>query len=203
MPKILQFKRYSSTTVQTSLGVEGELFIDLGKKTIAVMDGVTLGGSPLATEAQVTSVSSTLTTNYTAAVSSVSSTLTTNYTAAVSSVSSTLTTNYTAAVSSVSSVLTINYTAADSSVSFNVSTLSSNTWRNATTATPGLVKANGTSINVSGGVLSLGSSITASWTIQQVGDGLVFYYGGTPVVRFSSNGIITGINDLIAFGSIP
>ena len=181
MPKILQFKRYSSTTVQTSLGVEGELFIDLGKQTIAVMDGVTLGGSPLATEAQVTSVSSTLTTNYTAAISSNSSILTINYTAASSSQSSVLTTNYKAAVS----------------------TLSSNTWRNATTATPGLVKANGTSINVSGGVLSLGSSITANWTIQQVGNGLVFYYGGTPVVRFSSNGIITAIDDFIAFGSIP
>ena len=123
MPKILQFKRYSSTTVQTSLGVEGELFIDLGKQTIAVMDGVTLGGSPLATEAQVTSVSSTLTTNYKASDSSLSSLLTINYSNADTNLNSSLS----FAMTSLSSVVTTNYQAADSSLSFNLSTLSSNT----------------------------------------------------------------------------
>jgi hypothetical protein len=72
----------------------------------------------------------------------------------------------------------------------------------ATTSTFGIARANNTSITVNNGTLSLGSSITAAWTIQQVGNGLVFYYAGTPVVQFSSTGAITTISDITGFGTV-
>jgi hypothetical protein len=72
----------------------------------------------------------------------------------------------------------------------------------ATTSTFGIVRANNTSITVNNGTLSLGSSITAAWTIKQVGNGLVFYYAGTPVVQFSSTGAITTISDITGFGTV-
>jgi hypothetical protein len=173
MAKIIKFRRGTTAELSVQSGVEAELFVDTTKDTLVIMDGLTPGGYPLARESQVTSVSSTLTTNYTAAISSNSSIITTNYTSSVSNLSSVLTVNYTAADSSLSSVLTTNYraadsslssllttnyTAADNSISSNVSTLSSNTWRAATTTILGLVRADGTSILITSGVISAPSA---------------------------------------------
>jgi hypothetical protein len=55
MPKTLQFRRGSTTLINTLSGADGELFVDTSKATIVVMNGVVLGGSPLATETFVTS----------------------------------------------------------------------------------------------------------------------------------------------------
>jgi len=124
MAKIVKFRRGTTAELSVQSGVEAELFVDTTKDTLVIMDGLTPGGYPLARESQVTSVSSTLTTNYTAAVSSVSSVLTTNYKAADSSLSSILTTNYTSSVSNVSSVLTTNYKDAITAATGSLGTMS-------------------------------------------------------------------------------
>ena len=54
MPKTLQFRRGSTTQINTQTGADGELFVDTSKATVVVMNGVNLGGSPLATESFVT-----------------------------------------------------------------------------------------------------------------------------------------------------
>ena len=54
MSKILQFKRDTTANIANTTGAQGELLVDLTKKTIVVQDGVTPGGSPLATELLVT-----------------------------------------------------------------------------------------------------------------------------------------------------
>ena len=55
MPKILQHRRGSTTVINALAGADGELFVDTSKATLVVMNGVVLGGSPLATETFVTS----------------------------------------------------------------------------------------------------------------------------------------------------
>jgi hypothetical protein len=55
MSKTLQFRRGSTTLINTLSGADGELFVDTSKATVVVMNGVVLGGSPLATETFVTS----------------------------------------------------------------------------------------------------------------------------------------------------
>ena len=47
MPSILKFRRGNTSISNAFTGREGELFIDLTKKTIVVHDGVTAGGFPL------------------------------------------------------------------------------------------------------------------------------------------------------------
>lgn len=54
MSKTLQFRRGSTTLLNTFAGSDGELFVDTSKATVVVMDGSTLGGTPLATEYFVT-----------------------------------------------------------------------------------------------------------------------------------------------------
>lgn len=54
MSKTLQFRRGSTTLIATFAGSDGELFVDTSKSTVVVMDGATLGGTPLATESFVT-----------------------------------------------------------------------------------------------------------------------------------------------------
>lgn len=54
MSKTLQFRRGSTTLINTFAGSDGELFVDTSKATVVVMDGSTLGGTPLATEYFVT-----------------------------------------------------------------------------------------------------------------------------------------------------
>lgn len=54
MSKTLQFRRGSTALISTFAGSDGELFVDTSKATVVVMDGATLGGTPLATEYFVT-----------------------------------------------------------------------------------------------------------------------------------------------------
>lgn len=85
----------------------------------------------------------------------------------------------------------------------SVSTLSSNTWRVATTSTTGQVRPDNSSIVVNSGVLSLGSSLTQSWTFNQSSNGALYlYFGGVAKFRFDSSGTITAVNDVIASGTI-
>ena len=105
-------------------------------------------------------------------------------------------------IANLSSVSYTNFTTLSSNTTSSIAYLSSVAATKATTSTFGIVRANNTSITVNNGTLSLGSSITAAWTIQQVGNGLVFYYAGTPVVQFSSTGAITTISDITGFGTV-
>jgi hypothetical protein len=65
MSKTLQFRRGSTTLINTLAGSDGELFVDTSKATVVVMNGVVLGGSPLATETFVTSALSRVATSAT------------------------------------------------------------------------------------------------------------------------------------------
>lgn len=53
MPKILQFRRGTTPEISTVVGAVGELFVDTTKKTVVVHDGETVGGTVLATYAQI------------------------------------------------------------------------------------------------------------------------------------------------------
>jgi hypothetical protein len=53
MAKTLQFRRDTTANLASVTGAEGEIFIDLTKDTVVVMDGSTSGGFPLATESYV------------------------------------------------------------------------------------------------------------------------------------------------------
>jgi len=55
MSKTLQFRRDTTANLSSVAGAAGEIFIDTTKNTVVVMDSATLGGTPLATEAFVTS----------------------------------------------------------------------------------------------------------------------------------------------------
>jgi len=50
MPKTLQFRRGTTSGISTITGAEGELFVDLTKDTLVVMDGTTQGGQALQKE---------------------------------------------------------------------------------------------------------------------------------------------------------
>ena len=50
MAKVLQFRRGTTSGISTITGAEGELFVDLSKDTLIVMDGNTAGGQPLQKE---------------------------------------------------------------------------------------------------------------------------------------------------------
>jgi hypothetical protein len=72
----------------------------------------------------------------------------------------------------------------------------------ATTSTFGLVRANNTSITVNNGTLSLGSSITQTWTIQESAIGsLLFYKNGVLVFGLSSSGAIVCSGSVTSFGT--
>lgn len=60
MSKTLQFRRGTTSELSTIAGAVGELFVDTTKDTVVVMDGSTAGGFPLATEAALSSINSTL-----------------------------------------------------------------------------------------------------------------------------------------------
>ena len=42
---------------------------------------------------------------------------------------------------------------------------------------------------------------TASWTVEESGGALLFKYGGTAVAKIASNGQITSVNDVTAYGT--
>jgi hypothetical protein len=50
MPRTLQFKRYANTALNSITGSDGELILDGTNHTVTVHDGVTVGGTRLATE---------------------------------------------------------------------------------------------------------------------------------------------------------
>lgn len=181
MPRIVQHRRGTTAEVAGITGAAGELFVDTSKCVVVAMDGVTQGGRPMATETSVVALSSTV-----ASISSVVGTLRSN----VSSLSSTLT--------AVSSQVVTN-TANIASLSSTVSNISVPT---GTTTTLGIVRPNNSSINITAGVLSLGSSITASWTIQQVSNDLVFYFAGTARFRLTSAGAFVAADNVTAYGSV-
>jgi len=60
MSKTLQFRRGTTSQLSTISGAIGELFVDTTKDTVVVMDGSTAGGFPLASEALLASVQSSL-----------------------------------------------------------------------------------------------------------------------------------------------
>ena len=53
MSKILQFRRGTTSEVSAITGAAGELFVDLTKATVVVMDGSTQGGVALATSSDL------------------------------------------------------------------------------------------------------------------------------------------------------
>src|SRR3989442_13257882 len=56
MPKQVRFRRGTTTEHAAFRGAEGEVTVDLTKKTAVVHDGATAGGHPLAKEAAVTAI---------------------------------------------------------------------------------------------------------------------------------------------------
>lgn len=62
MSRTLQFKRYANTAVANITGANGELIIDGTNHTITVHDGVTVGGTRIATEPFVNTLTNTITT---------------------------------------------------------------------------------------------------------------------------------------------
>jgi hypothetical protein len=140
MTRIVQFRRNTTSSVAAILGAPGELIVNTTLNTLTVHDGVTTGGTTLARNADLTTVSSNA------------------------------------------------YIAATTK---------------ATNTSYGIVQGNTTSILINNGIATLGSSITASWTIAQSSNGaLYFYYAGVAKFRFDSSGTITAVNDLIAVGTI-
>lgn len=189
MPRIVQHRRGTTAEVAGITGAAGELFVDTSKCVVVAMDGVTQGGQPMATETSVVALSSTV-----ASISSVVGTLQSS----VSSLSSTLT--------AVSSQVVTN-TARISSLSSNLNSLSSTVSNisvpTGTTTTVGLVRPDNSSLNISAaGVMSLGSSLTASWTIQQVSNDLVFYFAGTARFRLTSAGAFVAADNVTAYGTV-
>lgn len=63
MAQILQHRRTTTAGLQSERGSDGEIFVDTNKKTLVVMDGSTLGGTPLAKESQIPTDISDLTDN--------------------------------------------------------------------------------------------------------------------------------------------
>jgi len=181
MPRIVQHRRGTTAEVAGITGAAGELFVDTSKCVVVAMDGITQGGQPMATETSVAQLSSTVV-GVIANVTSVSS-VANQATVAVSSVSST--------VSTLNTQL--------NSLSSTVANISVPT---GTTTTLGIVRPNNSSINITNGVLSLGSSITASWTIQQVSNDLVFYFGGTARFRLTSAGAFVAADNVTAYGTV-
>lgn len=66
MPTTLQLRRYNTATIAGTTGADGEVLVDSTKKTLVVQDGVTTGGTPLATEGFVTSALTGFSTTYNA-----------------------------------------------------------------------------------------------------------------------------------------
>lgn len=73
----------------------------------------------------------------------------------------------------------------------------------ATTSATGTVRPNNSSIVVNNGVLSLGSSLTSSWNIEQSSNGsLIFYYAGVAKFRLGADGVFAATSNVGAFVTI-
>jgi hypothetical protein len=80
MPRIIQFRRGTTSGLSTVLGAAGEIFVDTSLVTVVVHNGVTTGGTTLARNADVQTLSST-TVSSIAYLSSVAAALATSSTA--------------------------------------------------------------------------------------------------------------------------
>lgn len=58
MSRTIKFKRYPANAVATIVGADGEIIIDTTNKTLTVHDGVTPGGSTLASSIGTASLNS-------------------------------------------------------------------------------------------------------------------------------------------------
>jgi hypothetical protein len=65
MARIVQFRRGTTTSLSTILGAPGELFVNTSLVTVVVHDGITTGGTTLARNADLTSLSSNVNTRLT------------------------------------------------------------------------------------------------------------------------------------------
>lgn len=65
MPRIIQFRRGTTSGLSTVLGAAGEIFVDTSLVTVVVHNGVTTGGTTLARNADLTSLSSNVNTRLT------------------------------------------------------------------------------------------------------------------------------------------
>jgi len=65
MPRVIQQRRGSTSGISSILGAAGELFVDTSLVTVVVHDGVTTGGTTLARNADLTSLSSNVNTRLT------------------------------------------------------------------------------------------------------------------------------------------
>jgi len=103
-------------------------------------------------------------------------------------------------LTNLSSVTATNLASLTSSTNSSISYLSSVAATKATNTSYGIVKGNTTSILINNGTVTLGSSITASWSISESSNGsLIFYYGGVARMSFDSSGTITALQNVRAF----
>lgn len=65
MPRIIQFRRGTTSGLSTVLGAAGEIFVDTSLVTVVVHNGVTTGGTTLARNADVQTLSSNVNTRLT------------------------------------------------------------------------------------------------------------------------------------------
>lgn len=65
MTRIVQFRRGTTSSLSTILGAPGELFVNTSLVTVVVHDGITTGGSTLARNADVQTLSSNVNTRIT------------------------------------------------------------------------------------------------------------------------------------------
>ena len=63
MPRIIQFRRGTTSGLSTVLGAAGEIFVDTSLVTVVVHDGVTTGGTTLATQSYAQSAAPIATTS--------------------------------------------------------------------------------------------------------------------------------------------
>ena len=75
MAKTLIFRNGPTTSLASVIGAQAELFVDTTLNTVVVMDGVTSGGTTLARNADVQTLSSTTATNFTRFQSSTTSSI--------------------------------------------------------------------------------------------------------------------------------
>jgi hypothetical protein len=65
MPRILKFRRGTTSGLANTLGSEGELFVDTSLVTVIVHNGITTGGVTLARASDVNTLSSNVSTRLT------------------------------------------------------------------------------------------------------------------------------------------
>ena len=75
MAKTLIFRNGPTTSLASVIGAQAELFVDTTLNTVVVMDGITSGGTTLARNADVQTLSSTTATNFTSFQSSTTSSI--------------------------------------------------------------------------------------------------------------------------------